>query len=322
MLIKELLVWKVKMKKILKFEDKECREVALAGGKGSSLAHMTQFGISVPRGLVVSSKVYDEVVDDKVVKGLLKNIDIKNIDAVNMASQKLRDYIQSLKITEKIENDLFKVFEKQNLSIVAVRSSATSEDTKDASWAGELKTILNTNKSEITEKIKECWASLFSPRALLYRLEKGFSDQQISVAVVIQEMVQSEISGVCFTIHPVTNRKSHMVIEAVYGLGEAIVSGQITPDQYLYDKDYDVVLRAETKKQKKQLNLPENIHGIMWKNTPADLKARQKITYKQILDLANICKKVEAYYGLPQDIEWAFWNNSFYILQSRPITTT
>lgn len=309
------------MKKILKFEDIECKEVALAGGKGSSLAHMTQYGIPVPRGLVISSRVYDEVIDDKVIKSLLKDIDINDTDAVNEASTKLKNYVQSLKIPEEIEKDILKVFDEQNLSLVAVRSSATSEDTKDASWAGELKTLLNTSKSDVFEKTKECWASLFSPRALLYRLEKGFDDQKISVAVVVQEMVQSEISGVCFTTHPVTNRKSHILMEAVYGLGEAIVSGQVTPDQYLYDKDYDVVLRAETKKQTKQLNLPKDLHGIVWEDTSANLQDKQKITYKQILELADICKKVEAYYGLPQDIEWAFWSNSFYILQSRPITT-
>lgn len=309
------------MKKVLKFEDIECKQVALAGGKGSSLAHMTQYGIPVPKGLVVSSIVYDEVIDDKVVKDLLQNIDVKNIEAVNETSQKLRDYVQSLKIPEEIENDILKVFDEQNLSLIAVRSSATSEDTKDASWAGELKTVLNTNKCDVLKRTKECWASLFSPRALLYRLEKGFNDQQISVAVVVQEMVQSEISGVCFTVHPVTNRKSHILIESVYGLGEAIVSGQVTPDSYLYDKDYNVVLRVEIKKQIKQLNLPKDLQGIVWEDTSVDLRDKQKITYKQILDLANICKKVEAYYGLPQDIEWAFWSNSFYILQSRPITT-
>ncbi|RJR28092.1 hypothetical protein C4564_06030 [Candidatus Microgenomates bacterium] len=311
----------MKTKKILKFEDSECKQVILAGGKGASLAHMTQSGIPVPNGFVVSSRVYDEVVDDKTVKSLLKAIDINNIEAVNRLSQKLQDYIKSLITPELIEKEILAVFDEQNLSLVAVRSSATSEDTKDASWAGELKTLLNSSKNDVLERVKECWASLFSPRALLYRFEKGFSNQKISVAVVVQQMVQSEISGVSFTIHPVTNRKSHILIEAVYGLGEAIVSGQVTPDQYLFDKDYDVVLRAEAKKQVKQLNLPKDLHGIVWEKTSEDLQNKQKLTYSQILDLATICKKVEAYYGIPQDIEWSFWSNSFYILQSRPITT-
>lgn len=309
------------MKKVLKFEDNECKQVALAGGKGSSLAHMTQYGIPVPNGFVVSSRVYDEVVDDKTVKGLLKDIDVKDIEVVNRLSLKLQDYIKSLTIPVEIEKEILKVFDEQNLSLVAVRSSATSEDTKDASWAGELKTLLNTTKNDVIKKVKECWASLFSPRALLYRFEKGFNNQKISVAVVVQQMVQSEISGVCFTVHPVTNRKSQILIEAVYGLGEAIVSGQVTPDQYLYDKDYEVVLRAETKKQTQQLNLPKDLNGIVWEKTSSDLQSRQKLTYRQILGLATICKKVEAYYSIPQDIEWAYWGNSFYILQSRPITT-
>jgi phosphoenolpyruvate synthase/pyruvate phosphate dikinase len=309
------------MKKVLKFEDSLCKKVSVSGGKGASLAHMTQYGIPVPNGFVVSASVFDEVVDSNKVMDMLKNVEKWEFDEISELSLALQGYIMSLTIPSNIKEEIYKVFDEQNLSLVAVRSSATSEDTKDASWAGELKTYLNSTKIDILEKVKECWGSLFSPRALLYRFEKGFKDENVSVAVVVQQMIQSEISGVCFTIHPVTNRKSHMLIEAVYGLGEAIVSGQVTPDQYLYDKEYNVVLRLEKKSQARQLNLPKNLKGIVWEKTPSRLQSKSKLTYSQILELASYCNNVESYYGIPQDIEWALWGNSFYILQSRPITT-
>jgi pyruvate,water dikinase len=309
------------MKKILTFTDKECRKVGLSGGKGGSLAHMTQYGIPVPPGFVVSSRAYEEVVDNKIVEKLLRKINLDDIETVNDVSIELQKYILSLKIPNKIETEIYNVFDELNLSLVAVRSSATSEDTKDASWAGELKTFLNTPKEKLLEMIKECWASLFSPRALLYRYEKGFSEKNISVSVVIQEMIQSEISGVCFTVHPVSMRRDHMLIESVFGLGESIVSGQVTPDSYLYDKDYDVILRIEPVKQMRKFCLPKNLRGIVWEEIPTDQQSKQKLNYKQIMELAAIFKKVESYYKMPQDIEWAFWAGSFYILQSRPITT-
>lgn len=309
------------MKKIFKFTDKECKQVDLAGGKGGSLAHMTQYGIPVPTGFVVSSLAYEQVVDNKVIKKLLEKINVEDNEKLNKISTELQDYIHTLKVSDEIKKEIFSTFDELNLSLVAVRSSATSEDTKDASWAGELKTYLNTSKENLLEMIKECWASLFSPRALLYRYEKGFSSKKISVSVVIQEMVQSEVSGVCFTVHPVTMRKSHMFIESVFGLGEAIVSGQVTPDSYLYDKDYDVILRIDNKTQLKKLSLPKSLNGIVWEDVPTKMQKVEKLNYRQIKDLASIFKKVELYYGTPQDIEWAFWSGSFYILQSRPITT-
>lgn len=309
------------MKKIFEFTDNQCKLVSLAGGKGASLAHMTQNQIPVPPGFVISSRVYEEVVDNKLISKLLKEIDTEDIEVVNKISSELQKYIRALKLPKEIIEEMFDLFDKLNLSLVAVRSSATSEDTKDASWAGELKTFLNTPRKDLPEKIGECWASLFSARALLYRFEKGFDSKEISVSVVIQEMVQSDISGVCFTVHPVTMRKNHMLIESVYGLGEAIVSGEVTPDYYLYDKDYDVILRIEQKKQVRKLSLPKDLQGILWESISVNQQNKQKLSYRQIMDLASLCKRVELYYGLPQDIEWAFRSGYFYVLQSRPITT-
>ncbi|HCR35951.1 hypothetical protein A2130_00305 [Candidatus Woesebacteria bacterium GWC2_33_12] len=309
------------MKSILKFTDEPAKQVSLSGGKGSSLAHMTQFGIPVPPGFIVSSEVYESVVDNAKVKNLFKGIDTENLESVNNISTKLQQYIMSIEIPEDIINEIFRIYDELNLSLVAVRSSATSEDTIDASWAGELKTFLNTPKEQILQKVKECWTSLFSPRAILYKYEKGFQDKDIYVSVVVQEMIQSEVSGVSFTIHPVTMRKTHLLMDAVYGLGEAIVSGEVTPDSYLYDKDYDVLLKVEKAKQTKTLSLDKKLKGIMWEELPKNLQEKQKLDYKQILELAHLCKKVEAYYGKPQDIEWSYWGNSFYIIQSRPITT-
>ena len=225
---------------------------------------------------------------------------------------------------------------------MAVRSSATAEDSAVASWAGELETYLNTTEKNLLENIKKCWSSLFTQRALFYAFEKqvftkkhqqkiraGTSKMKdsypVSVAVVVQEMVHSEISGICFTVHPVTENRNQMVIEAGYGLGEAIVGGKITPDTYVIDK-----AKARSKSQKSILdkNISEQSMMIIRKgagikevDVPKGKRSVQKITDRQIAELAIICLKIEKHYNFPQDIEWALEKGKFYVTQSRPITT-
>ncbi len=195
-----------------------------------------------------------------------------------------------------IKKKILAEFKKLKTKYVAVRSSATAEDSLSAAWAGQLESYLNTTEKNLLENVKKCWASLYSPRASAYKSLKGLDKKKISVAVVIQKMIQSEMSGVCFTVHPVTKDKNQMVIEAGYGLGEAIVGGKITPDTYIVDK-------AKLKNQKSKL------------------QNKQILSNRQIAKLTKICLKIEKLFKYPQDIEWAFAKSKFYILQSRPITT-
>jgi pyruvate,water dikinase len=167
--------------------------------------------------------------------------------------------------------------------------------------------------------VKKCWASLFAPRAIFYRFEKKLNKKKISVAVVVQKMIQSEVSGICFTVHPVTKNHNQMIIEAGYGLGEAIVGGKITPDRYLIKKDtltiedinvgVQKILIIRSRKGTKKIKLENTKQG------------KQKLNGRQIVELSALCRKIEKIYKCPQDIEWTLENNKFYIVQSRPITT-
>ena len=198
----------------------------------------------------------------------------------------------------------------------------------------ELETYLNTTRENVVEQVKNCWSSLFTPRAIFYRHEKNLIDHYVSVAVVVQTMVQSEISGIAFTVHPVTEDYDQMIIEAGFGLGEAIVSGQITPDSYVVLKSdmsiFDINISKQTRKlvkskvhkvqKSKDFNKEEDFANE-WINLSETEGSKQKLTGKQIIELAQICKNIEDHYGFPCDIEWAFARGKFYITQSRPITT-
>lgn len=273
---------------IKNFTELNINDTCLAGGKGASLGEMTQSGISVPSGFVITTKTFDKFFNTEIPK--------------------------------EIEEEILREFEKLNSDFVAVRSSATAEDSSAASWAGQLESFLNTDKNHLLENVKKCWASLFSPRAIFYRTEKGMGKINVSVAVVVQAMIQSDVSGICFTVHPVTKDKNQMLIEAAYGLGEAIVSGSITPDSYVIHKDDFKIIDINIADQKRKI-LQNHDGGNQWVSVEKDLTEKQKLTSEQIIELAKICLKIEKHYGFPCDIEWGLYKDKFYIVQSRPITT-
>jgi phosphohistidine swiveling domain-containing protein len=214
--------------------------------------------------------------------------------------------------------------------LVAVRSSATAEDSASAAWAGQLESFLNTDRKHLLENVQKCWASLYTPRAIFYGFEKGFhgsgqrqrtNDQgYLSVAVVVQQMVQSEISGIAFSVHPVTQDTNQLIIEAGYGLGEAIVSGQITPDSYVVTKEPVEITDKNISAQDRML-IRANKGGNEWVTVDSSQANNAKLSDQQILELSRLIIKIESHYGFPCDIEWAFANDQFYITQSRPITT-
>ncbi len=290
------------MRFIKSFTEIGRNNISLAGGKGANLGEMIKIKIPVPPGFVVLTSAPEKFLEETdinvEIKAMWGRINIEDIESVEENSEIVRDLILKAKMPKEIEEEILYAFKKLKVKCVAVRSSATAEDSKIDSWAGELETYLNTAQKNLIENVKKCWASLYSPRALFYRIKRGLEKKKVSVAVVVQRMIQSEISGVCFTVHPVTKDKNQMIIAAVRGLGEALAQGKVTPNSYVIEKDNLKIL---------DINIPP--------------KERQKLSEKQIKELANLCIKIEEHYKNPQDIEWALEKNKFYILQSRPITT-
>jgi len=329
------------MELIRHFNKLSKKDVSLAGGKGASLGEMTKVGLQVPPGFVVLAGAFDRFLEetnlDSEVEAILKKVNHKDINSVNKASAEIRDLIMDAKMPKDLRNSILdeyrKLFnhnnstspqssprqERKNPGLVAVRSSATAEDSKVASWAGELETYLNIMEKDLLKSVQKCWSSLFTPRAIFYRFEKKLHKTKVSVAVVVQKMVQSEISGITFTVHPVTKDKNQMVIEAGFGLGEAIVGGMITPDTYIIHKDDFSILDINVSHQ--QMMIVKTPKGNTKKKLSRSAGEKQKLAGKQIIELAKICKKIEQHYKHPQDIEWALEKGKFYITQSRPITT-
>lgn len=298
------------------------KDVGIAGGKGASLGEMAGAGLPVPPGFVVLAGTFDYFLEQtnlaEKIEVMLKKVKPADSNSLDKASKDIRGLIAKAKMPQDLQTAIQAEFKSLNAKFVAVRSSATAEDSKDASWAGELDTFLNIEEKGLLEAVKKCWGSLFTSRAIFYRFEKKFQKQKVSVAVVVQKMVQSEISGICFTVHPVTKDKNQMIIEAGFGLGEAIVGGLVTPDSYVVNKENlsltDITVSAQS------FAIIKSQTGNIQKKLGKE-GAKQKLQLRQIVELAKICKNIEKHYKSPQDIEWAYEKGHFYITQARPITT-
>lgn len=312
------------MKYVKPFSAVTKNDASEAGGKGASLGEMTHAGIRVPPGFVVLVSAFEHFLaatDLNVeIESALDAVNHKEMHTIERASETIKALILSSDIPKKIERQILEAFSKLNTKFVAVRSSATAEDSASAAWAGQLETYLNTTKIDLLENVKKCWASLFTPRAIFYRFEKELHKHKISVAVVVQKMMESETSGIAFSVHPVTQDRNQMIIEAGFGLGEAIVSGQITPDSYVVEKQPRRILDTNVQTQTKAL-VRANGGGNRWRDLPTKKGTTQVLSNTQILKLSDLILRIESHYGFPCDIEWAFEKRKFYILQSRPITT-
>ncbi len=311
------------MKYIKSFYELSKNSTSIAGGKGASLGEMTHAGLPVPPGFVVLASAFElflEGTDLAVeIEAALKKTSQKDINSIDRASAQIRAMILEQNMPKDIATEILAHHKKLKAKFVAVRSSATAEDSKVASWAGELETYLNVTEKDVIKSVMKCWSSLFTPRAIFYRFEKKLHKQKVSVAVVIQKMAQSEVSGVCFTVHPVTKDRNQMVIEAGFGLGESIVGGLITPDTYVIHKgDFSII---DINVSEQTIAIVKSPRGNLHKKLSAAQGGKQKLTGRQIIELAKICKKIEQHYKHPQDIEWAYEKGKFYITQSRPITT-
>ena len=307
-----------------KFNELDKTKADIAGGKGASLGEMLNAGIPVPDGFVILSTTFDKFlhIADLIqeIDSILHVVDHEAVHSIDEASEKIQELIKYAIMPSDIASEIVSEFQILDSEFVAVRSSATAEDGTDHAWAGQLDSFLNITKDTLLEKVQYCWASLFTPRAISYRFEKGLHTTKISVAVVVQKMINSEKSGIAFSVHPITEDRNQIIIEAGFGLGEAIVSGSVTPNSYVIEKDTEMILDVNVNNQKQALYRAQG-GGNFWKNLNDSEGQRQVLNGKEILALSRLIKKIENHYGFPCDIEWAYEANKFHIVQSRPITT-
>jgi len=322
------------------FKDISKEDVAIAGGKGANLGEMFQAGLPIPPGFVITAQTYKEFIErtgikDKIL-GIIEGLDVEDTDKLQQVSEDIQKLIVSAPIPAEIQEEI-----KDNYSLigahrktkaneivegkeefVAVRSSATAEDLPEASFAGQQATLLNVKGADdVVLAVRECWASLFTARAVYYREKNKFPTKKVLIAVVVQKMVNSDKSGVMFSINPSTNNETEIMIEGAFGLGEAVVSGAVNPDLYIVDKEALKIKKIEVKEQKIKITRDP----VTGKNVTVKLlkkeEKQQVCNDKEIRELARLAKKIENHYGKPQDMEWAIEGPVVYIVQSRAVTT-
>ncbi|MDS0281910.1 phosphoenolpyruvate synthase [Haloarcula onubensis] len=299
-------------------------DIDTVGGKAASLGELTSHGLPIPDGFAVTAPAYRRfITETEIAEELFDavDVDVEDSRALAEAEQRARTLILDAPWPEDIRADVLAAFDDLGSeSVVAVRSSATAEDLPDASFAGQQDTYLNVTREDVLDRIKRCWASLFTQRAIYYRDEQGFEHSEVDIAVVVQKMVHAEKSGVLFTSHPSTGA-AEMTVEAAWGLGEAVVSGAVSPDHYTYDRDADAVDDV-TVSTKKVMHVRDTETGETTETAVPEAKQDQRVlTDGELHDLNDVGDLVESHYGQPQDVEWAISEGDIYLLQSRPITT-
>ena len=306
---------------ILGFEDQDCENPSEAGGKGAGLARMTRLGMPVPPGFVIRASVLTELLDASGARERVLSLlaGAGGEDGAAQSSLAIQPLIQALQLPAQFSDAVRKAFDQMNNHAgVAVRSSACAEDSSAASFAGQQETYLNVNRpDELMDRIRDCWASFFSERAIFYRSRKG-SLVDLRMAVVVQRQLAPERSGVMFTIDPVRRRRDQMMIEAVWGLGEAVVSGNATPDHYVVSRDGSVK-QARVSVQEIATRIDDAGGVKQHALTPEEGGARV-LDDADLATLAELGRHLEEHFGEPQDVEWAFEKGSLYLLQSRPVT--
>ncbi|MBU4256160.1 MAG: phosphoenolpyruvate synthase [Candidatus Thermoplasmatota archaeon] len=312
------------METIKWINDVNREDIAVAGGKGANLGEMLKNDFPVPPAFIVTADAFWNFLEETKIKdsvfNILRNINVDDSDDLEKKSGEIKKIITSANMTWTIEVDVLDAYRKLDDAFVAVRSSATAEDLPEASFAGQQDTYLNVKgEQELLSSVKKCWASLYTPRAIFYREKQGFKHEDVKLAVVVQKMVNADISGVMFTSDPITG-KPKILIETGYGLGETIVGGKITPDTYIVDQD---TLEIEDKNIATQKI--KEVKGEDGKTTEVEVEQwkqdKQKMPDTDIVKLAEIGKRIEKHYNEPMDVEWCMENNEIYIVQARPVTT-
>jgi pyruvate,water dikinase len=298
---------------VLPFGEEACLDVMSAGGKGASLARMTSLGLPVPPGFVIPADALAAALPDGGTE--LRELAMRR-DAAGA-----EQLIQTVELDPGLRRAVLTAYAELGADDVpvAVRSSACAEDSQEASFAGQQETYLHVRGGDdVRSRIRDCWASFFSERALFYREQKG-SLEDLGMAVVVQRMVQADVAGVLFTCDPVRKRRDRMVVEAVLGLGEAVVSGQVTPDHYVLKRDGQVKKAQVHQQPYAIVSLPEG--GVEERELSAEEGGAQKVAEDVLARLARIGDDLEKRMGTPQDIEWAVQDGQIFVLQARPVTT-
>ena len=332
---------------ILWLKDVHKDDVAIVGGKGANLGEMYNAGFPVPPAFLVTTKAYFDFIERTGIRDRIKSIlDETNVDDsenLRINAKRIQNLILTTQMPHYIREEIEKAYEalglfgkeavnlphtiitsvKRESPFVAVRSSASAEDLPEASFAGQQATFLNVKgKENVVKAVQATWASLFTARAIFYREKNKFDHMKVGLCSIVQKMVESDKSGVGFSINPATNNPNEIVIEASYGLGEAIVSGAVTPDLYIVDKSTFQIIRKDVK-DKKIMIKRDPLSGKNLKFQVPESKAKsQCLTDEEIINLARIIKRLEDHYNFPQDIEWAIEEGRLYIVQTRPVTTT
>lgn len=311
------------MSYVINLTDVNNKSINEVGGKGANLGEMIRSGFPVPQGFCVTSFAYGAYMHENnfetVIEKVLPEIYERPAEANGLAI-KLQSVLASGTLPNGMEEEIKAAYTSMANVRVAVRSSATAEDLPEASFAGQQDTYLNIQGTDsLILHIKKCFASLWTERAIMYRKKTGYDKEKISLSVTVQEMIESDVSGVMFTLNPVGNNMKEVMINASYGLGESIVSGLVTPDTYIWNIESKTV--TSKKLGSKEIAIVYSEKGTMQINNSINKRKTHSLSESQIKELAQIGKKIEAHYGSPQDIEWALRNGEMFILQSRAITT-
>ncbi|ELZ34604.1 phosphoenolpyruvate synthase [Halorubrum distributum JCM 13561] len=308
-------------------EDVDADDVGTVGGKAASLGELIGAGLPVPPGFAVTAGTYrtfieEAGIDDELFDAV--DVDPEDSAALREAEARAEELILDTPFPEEVREEILEQYramaEDGEEAFVAVRSSATAEDLPDSSFAGQQETFLNVREDDLLRRVKECWASLFTQRAIYYRQQRGFPHSEVDIAVVVQRMVDADKSGVMFTSHPSTG-EPQVTIEAAWGLGEAVVSGTVSPDNYVYDRERGEVDQVTVADKKVEMVKDEETGETVQLDVDEDRRNERVLSDADIGDLVELGELVEDHYGAPQDVEWAIYDGEIYMLQSRPITT-
>lgn len=330
---------------ILTFNQIDKKDISLVGGKGANLGEMYNSGFPVPPGFCITSRAYEKFIRETGIKNeimeLLEKLDVDDNKSLQSIARQIRTVIRTERVPEDVSQEIMNFYERMYKSkyevpesvgalvnssrippFVAVRSSATAEDLPEASFAGQQSSYLNVKgNEELLESVKNCWASLFTARAIFYREKNNFNHFDVKICVIVQRMVDSTKSGVAFSVDPISEEENKVVIEAGWGLGEAIVSGLINPDHYIVDKNNWEIFDKKVHRQNQIIS--RDISSGKTKKSVLEEPKRslQVLDDDEIIQLARITEKIERHYNFPQDVEWAVEGKKLFIVQSRPITT-
>ncbi len=321
---------------VLWFEECDLTSIPIVGGKNASLGELLKAGIPVPPGFAVTTKAYNLFIEQGNIKkeifDELKSVKTDDVESGEKASKTIRALIESTKVNDDLQDYIGEFYrrlsKKCNVPAVpaAVRSSATAEDLPGASFAGQQDTFLWVRgMDDILKQVKKCWSSLFTARAIYYRTKMGFPHEQVEISVGIQKMANAWTAGVMFTLNPATGDSSVIAIDANWGFGESVVSGECTPDNFVINKITDEIIKKSISNKTILYTRDPAAHRVVKQDVPAERAETQCVVDKDAIELAKIGKLIEKHYGKPMDIEWAIDKDTpgkakIMILQSRPET--